>query len=127
MGFRNRTAGYELAANEVVTPASVAFSLSVAQDDTQLVAAVANRRIRVYALQGAFGGASSTSLNHVIFRSIGSATSAISGSMFFGQGAKVWPYNPNGWMQTDVGDGLFFSSGGAPLGGGSILAACVPG
>ena len=127
MGFRNRTVGYELAANEVVTPANVAFSISAAQDDTQLVAAVANRRIRVYSLQCAFGGAASTSLNHVVFRSIGSATSAISGSMYFGQGTKSWPYNPNGWMETAIGDGLFFSSSGVPDGGGSIQAACVPG
>ena len=125
MGFRNRTSGYELANAQLVTPVNSVYSVTAAQDDTQLIAARSGFRMRVFSLAMTGTSADGGANNTTIFRSIGGATSALTGSITLPAAGLALPYNPNGWFQTASGDGLFMSieSASASL---QISAACIP-
>lgn len=120
MPYKNRNTGWELQDGNVVTVTRSAYTISATQEDTSLVAAVPGRRIRVLALalvSGASVGVATCDnrANHVVFRSIGSATSALTGSIDLSSSGPltasyVLPYCPVGWFQTAVGDALYVSS-----------------
>ena len=95
------------------------YTVTAAQDDSQIVASVPGRRIRVLGLAVISGSVASTSLGHWVFRSIGGATSALTGSWYVGGGGFVLPLSTNhedGWFETALGDGLFFSTTTASAG-----------
>ena len=126
MGFRSRDSGYEIAAQNVVAPQFIVSSISAAQTDTQLIAARSGFRMRVYSLFISSGSVLATSVQTLVFNSIGGATAALTGSIRPpGNDVVIWPYNPNGWFQTAAGDGLFLSTTATCLGIG-IQAACIP-
>ena len=122
MPHKRRDTGFEMSDGATVTVGRDITSITASQDDSEVVAAVSGRRIRVLALAMVASsslGADATSIgdrvNHVIFRSIGSATSAVTGSIAVNNHGVVpsyytLPYNPNGWFQTAIGDALFASS-----------------
>lgn len=92
---------------------NASYSVTAAQADSILVSAVPGKRIRVLGLAISSGSVASTSLGHYIFRSIGSATSAISSSLYVGSNGFLFPVTPNhedGWMETAMGDALYFDA-----------------
>ena len=98
---------------------NAAYSVTALQDDISLVAAVPGKRIRVLGLAINSSSVPSASLGKFIFRSIGSATSAITASLNIGSSGLVWPvtpYHTDGWFQTALGDALFFSTTAASAG-----------
>ena len=107
---------------------TTSYSVTAAQDDTELLAAVPNKRLRILGLAITSNSVASASLGHWIFKSVGAVpsvggqTTALSGSMQVSSQGLVLPLSAtdeNWWFETDNSASFFFSTTSAS---GSLLA-----
>ena len=125
MAHRDRDSGYELNEGLITVPANSVASITVAQQQTQLIAARSGFSMRVLSLAATSGSVEAGSLQKLIFQSIGAATSALTGTLYVPAAGITWGYNPNGWFQGASGAAVFFS---AQFASGSlqVSACCIP-
>ena len=88
----------------------------VVASDTDLVAAVSGKKIRVLAM--ALGGVA----GNAIFES---ATTELFGPFLLSQGPVVLPFMASGWFETDAGEALRIDLSGTDRTGGSITYITV--
>ena len=124
MAHRGRDSGYELNEGLITTPVNFVSSITVAQDQTSLIAARSGFSTRILSLAATSGSVVAGSLQKLIFQSIGAATSALTGTLYVPAAGLTWPYQPNGWFQGASNSAIFFS---AQMGSGSlqVQACCI--
>ena len=88
----------------------------VVEADTDLVAAVTDKKIRVLAM--ALGGEG----GNAIFES---GTTELFGPFLLSQGSVVLPFLATGWFETDAGEALRIDLSGTNKTGGSITYALI--
>jgi len=100
-------------------------NIAQSQTDSSLVTARAGSKIRVFSV-AAVSGATAT---NVTFNSKGSgAGTAISPAFAFGaNGGAVLPYNPQGWFDTNRGEGLTATTGAGSTQGLLVSYAYISG
>jgi hypothetical protein len=104
----------------VVRPVSRTFKDLSASGDTELVPAQAGLKIRVCAL--AYRSALGVSVR---FKSTGNNNISASYSLGINDDL-VWPYNPQGWMETNAGEALVANQSVAVASGAQIVWIGVP-
>lgn len=98
-------------------------NVAASQTDSEIVAAVANKKIRVLSCAFVAGG---TGTNATFNTKPSGAGSAI--SMTFANaanGGAVLPHNPLGWFETSLGEGLTLTTGAGSATGVQVVYAEV--
>ena len=86
-------------------PKSAFANVAASQTDSQIVAAVAGKHIRVLAYIVQCGGTATT----ILFSSASSAISPTFANA--ANGGSVVPFNPVGWFETNAGEALNVTTG----------------
>ena len=94
-----------------------------ANGDNQIVAAVAGKKIRVLSMFFIVAGA----VNAKFQSDSGGSASDLTGALpLAANGGASLPFNPHGWIQTDIGKKLNLNLSGAVQVSGSITYALIP-
>ena len=97
------------------TSANVAASAT----DSELVAAITERKIRVLAFFCVTGGTAT----NVTFNSASSAISPLLANA--ANGGAVFPYNPEGWFETSSGEALTVTTGAGSTTGIQVVTKYI--